>query len=108
VTIAEALVRSIELHGRRGRRFESVRELCKKACGEAPEKIDRRVIWRRSLGLVWLNRVRDECLNINMFWSLAQARVMISDRKEDYNHRRRLSALGYQAPAVYAAARTHH
>ena len=25
----------------------------------------------------------------------------------DYNHRGRHSALGYQAPAVYAAARTH-
>jgi transposase InsO family protein len=44
--------------------------------------------------------VRDEYLNINMFCSLAQARVVISDCKEDYNHRRRHSALGYQAPAV--------
>ena len=42
-----------------------------------------------------------------MFWSLAQARVVISDWKADYKHRRRHSALGYQAPAVYAAARTH-
>jgi putative transposase len=42
-----------------------------------------------------------------MFWSLAQARVVISDWKADDNHRRRHSALGYQAPAVYAAARTH-
>jgi hypothetical protein len=30
-----------------------------------------------------------------------------SDWKADYNYRRRRSALGYQAPAVYAAARTH-
>jgi WYL domain len=28
------------------------------------------------------SRVRDECLNINVFWSLAQARTVISDWKE--------------------------
>jgi putative transposase len=63
--------------------------------------------WRNGYVESFNSRVRDECLNINMFWSLAQARVVISDCKEDYNHRRRHSALGYQAPAVYAAARTH-
>jgi putative transposase len=52
-------------------------------------------------------RVRGERLNVNMFWSLAQARVVISDWKENFNHRRRHSALGYQTPAVYGAARTH-
>lgn len=41
--------------------------------------------------------MRDECLNINIFWSLTQARVVITDWKEDYNHRRRHSSLGYQA-----------
>jgi len=49
-------------------------------------------------------RVRDECLNINIFWSLAQARMVITDWKDDYNHRRRHSSLGYRTPAVYAAA----
>jgi transposase InsO family protein len=44
--------------------------------------------------------------HINMFWSLAQTRVMISDWTAEYDHRRRHSALGYQAPAVCAAART--
>jgi putative transposase len=39
--------------------------------------------------------------------SLVQARVVISDWTADDNHRRRHSALGYQAPAVDAAARTH-
>jgi putative transposase len=52
-------------------------------------------------------RVRDECLNINSFWSPAQARVVITDWKDDYNHRRRHSSLGYQAPAIYAAGCTH-
>ena len=51
------------------------------------------------------SRIRDECLNINIFWSLAQARVVITDWKEDYNHRRRHSSLGYQTPVAFAAAR---
>lgn len=48
-------------------------------------------------------RVRHKCLNIHMFWSLAQARVLI----DDCNHRRRHSSLGYLAPAVCAAGCTH-
>jgi putative transposase len=63
--------------------------------------------WRNGYIESFNSRVRDECLNINMFWSLAQARVVISHWKADDNHRRRQCALGYQAPAVYAAARTH-
>jgi transposase InsO family protein len=63
--------------------------------------------WRNGYLESFNARLRDECLNINIFWSLAQARVVISDWKEDYNHRRRHSALGYQAPAIYAAACTH-
>jgi len=63
--------------------------------------------WRNGYVESFNSRVRDECLNINIFWSLAHARVVISDWKEDYNHRRRHSSLGYQAPAVYAAACTH-
>jgi putative transposase len=63
--------------------------------------------WRNGYIESFNARVRDECLNINIFWSLTQARVVISDWKQDYNHHRRHSALGYQAPAVYAAACTH-
>ena len=49
--------------------------------------------WRNGYIESCNSRVRDECLNINMFWSLVQARVVISDWKADYNHRRRHSAL---------------
>jgi transposase InsO family protein len=63
--------------------------------------------WRNGYIESFNSRVRDECLNINIFWSLAQARVVISDWKEEYNDHRRHSALRYQAPARYAADCTH-
>jgi putative transposase len=63
--------------------------------------------WRNGYVESFNSRIRDEYLNINIFWSLTQARVVISDWKEDYNHRRRHSSLGYQAPAVYAAVCIH-
>jgi putative transposase len=63
--------------------------------------------WRNGYVESFNSRVRDECLNINVFWSLAQARVVISDWKRQYNWDRPHSALGYQSPAGYAAICTH-
>jgi putative transposase len=59
--------------------------------------------WRNGYIESFNSRLRDECLNINSFWSLAHARAVISDWKHDYNHHRRYSALGYETPARYAA-----
>jgi transposase InsO family protein len=63
--------------------------------------------WRNGYVESFNSRVRDECLNINTFWSLNQARVVIGDWKHDYNHYRRHSSLGYLPPARYAASCTH-
>ena len=63
--------------------------------------------WRNGYVESFNARIRDECLNINSFWSLTQARVVISDWKHDYNDHRRHSALGYQPPARYAETCTH-
>jgi transposase InsO family protein len=63
--------------------------------------------WRNGYVESFNSRIRDECLNINSFWSLAHARVVISDWKYDYNHHRRHSSLGYHPPARYAATCTH-
>lgn len=52
--------------------------------------------WRNGYVESFNSCIRDECLNINSFWSLAQARVIVSDWKHDYNHHRRPSALGCQ------------
>jgi putative transposase len=49
-------------------------------------------------------RVRDELLNVEQFACLTEARVLIDDWREDYNHRRPHSSLGMRTPAGFAAA----
>ena len=49
------------------------------------------------------SRVRDELLDVEEFSCLTEARVVIGDWQEDYNHRRPHSSLGMRAPAVFAA-----
>jgi putative transposase len=63
--------------------------------------------WRNGEVESFDSPIRDECLHIDSFWSLAQARVVISDPKQDDNHRRRHSSLGDQAPAASAATCAH-
>ena len=48
-------------------------------------------------------RVRDELLAVELFSCLTEARVLIEDWRQDYNHRRPHSALGMMTPVAYAA-----
>ncbi|MGW9715823.1 integrase core domain-containing protein, partial [Micrococcus aloeverae] len=41
------------------------------------------------------------------FYSLLHAQVIIGNWKDEYNHHRRHSSLGYLAPAEYARQCTH-
>jgi len=52
-------------------------------------------------------RQRDECLNINSFYSVLHAKVVIGDWNHEYNHVRRHSSLNYKTPIEYAATCTH-
>ena len=47
-------------------------------------------------------RLRDECLNENLFGNLAEARNIIENWRIDYNTQRPHTSLGGLAPAVYA------
>lgn len=49
-------------------------------------------------------RLRDECLNVNLFFTLADAREKLERWRQDYNLARPHSALGDQAPTQFAAA----
>lgn len=48
-------------------------------------------------------RLRDECLNVEWFSSLDDAREKLAKFREHYNHQRPHSSLGDRAPAVFAA-----
>ncbi len=55
------------------------------------------------------SRVRDELLAVEQFSCLAEAKVLVEDWREDYNHHRPHSALGMKPPARFAHAwRTQH
>jgi putative transposase len=62
--------------------------------------------WRNGYVESFNSRVRDECLNINTFWSLTHARVVIGDWKHDYNHHRSPRWATYRQPATLPAAHT--
>ena len=63
--------------------------------------------WRNGYVESFNSRIRDECLNINSFYSLTHARHVIGEWKHQYNTTRKHSALGYQTPAEYAATCTN-
>ena len=48
-------------------------------------------------------RLRDECLNVECFSSLDDAREKLGKFREHYNYQRPHSALADRAPAVFAA-----
>jgi transposase InsO family protein len=54
--------------------------------------------WRNGYIESFNGRLRDECLNINSFWSLTHARVVITDWKDEHNHYRGHSGLPGSGP----------
>lgn len=48
-------------------------------------------------------KLRDECLNENVFESLAEARRILEEWRHDYNSKRPHSALGWRSPEAYRA-----
>ena len=59
--------------------------------------------WENGYAESFHGRLRDELLNAELFTSLAEARGLAASWKNEYNHRRPHSSLGYQTPAEYAA-----
>jgi len=60
--------------------------------------------WENGFVESFHSRLRDELLNREEFQTLSEAKQLSARWKNDYNHRRPHSALGYQTPAAFAAA----
>ena len=60
--------------------------------------------WENGYAESFHSRVRDEFLALEIFESLAAARLLTAAWREDYNHHRPHGSLGYQTPSAFAAA----
>ena len=60
--------------------------------------------WQNGYAESFHSRVRDEFMAGELFADLKEARVLADRWKNDYNHRRPHSSLGYVTPATFAAS----
>lgn len=59
--------------------------------------------WQNGFGESFNGSLRDECLNIQTFASVAEARIQIERFRRQYNEERPHSRLGYRTPAEFKA-----
>ena len=59
--------------------------------------------WEQAYIESFHDKLRDECLNREIFGSLAEARVILEQWRSEYNQMRPHSALGYLTPEEFAA-----
>ena len=67
--------------------------------GITPSRITPGKPWQNGSNESFNGTFRRECLDAERFHSLTEARVVIEDWRQQYNHERPHSALGYQIPA---------
>jgi transposase InsO family protein len=72
--------------------------------GVGPLYIEPGSPWENGVGESFNGKLRDELLNGELFTGLTEARVVLGDYRQHYNHHRPHSSLGYVTPASFAAA----
>jgi putative transposase len=60
--------------------------------------------WENAYSETFISRFSDELLKREVFADLLEAKVLVEDYREHYNHHRPHSALGYRTPAQFAEA----
>jgi putative transposase len=81
----------------------ALKDWCRFA-GAGSSYIDPGSPWQNPYVESFGSRVRDELLAVEQFSCLAEAKVLIEDWRQDYNHHRPHSALKMMAPARFAQA----
>jgi putative transposase len=59
--------------------------------------------WQNGFGESFNGTLRDECLNMQAFASVAEARIQLERFRRSYNEERPHSRLGYRTPAEFKA-----
>ena len=70
-----------------------------KAVGAKTAYIEPGSPWENGYRESFNGRMRDELLNREIFYSRREAQIIIKSRRNHYNTKRPLSALGYRPPA---------
>ena len=60
--------------------------------------------WENAYSETFISRFSDELLKREVFADLLEAKVLVEDYRDHYNHQRPHSALGYRTPAEFAMA----
>jgi putative transposase len=74
------------------------------AAGVATLYIEPGSPWENGYAESFHGRLRDELLNAELFADLTEAKALAARWRNEYNHRRPHSSLGYRTPAEYAAS----
>ncbi len=82
---------------------EAVRQWLKQS-GAATLYIEPGSPWENAYSESFNGRLEDELLNREAFATLKEAKVLVEDHRQAYNHRRPHSSLGYATPAAFAAS----
>jgi putative transposase len=59
--------------------------------------------WQNAYGESFNGKFRDECLNMEVFYSVAETAAIVEMWRHSYTYERPHSSLGYQTPAEFAA-----
>ena len=73
------------------------------ACGVETLYIEPGSPWENAYAESFIGRFGDELLKREVFAGLLEAKVLVEDYRQHYNHRRPHSALGYRTPSEFAA-----